>query len=129
MSLTRQTYGSFWLTSESPNDALPVARQLLVDLKATGPTEVELSAALSGLRTSLISSSLTPYNLSWSLGYWQLVLGDRLAVEDYVGAAEALTPAQIAATLAAYVRDVATAAAGGGSVIDPAQLNALFVSP
>ena len=115
LSFYRESFGSVWITSEAPLEALSVSRQVLADLKATGPTEAELAAARRSLTTELLSRSDTPSGIASTLADWELTAGSREALDDYLAALERATPAGVASLLDAYLRDVAVAAAGGGS--------------
>ena len=125
----RQSYGRVWITSESPLDALAVSRDILTDLKTTGPTEAELESARSALVTRLLASNDTPSSIALTLADWELTAGTREALDDYLAALDQATPSEVAGVLAGYLRDVRIAAAGGGSPLAESDLETWFVSP
>ena len=129
LSFYREGFGSVWLTSESPREALSVARRVLFDLKATGPSEAELAAARSSLVTGLLTSNDTPSGMAATLADWELTAGAREALDDYLVAMDAATPAGVASVLEAYLRDIEIAAAGGGSELSEQDLESWFVAP
>jgi zinc protease len=129
LSFYREAFGSVWLTSESPREALSVARRVLFDLKATGPTEAELAAARSAFITRLLTSNDTPSGMAATLADWELTAGAREALDDQLVAVEEATPAGVASMLEAYLRDIEIAAAGGGSELGEQDLESWFVAP
>jgi predicted Zn-dependent peptidase len=129
LAMSRHTFGRFWLSSEAPGEALPLAREVIAELKAAGPTEQELAAVKSALLTQLVAGNVSASSLSYTLGDWELTFGSRLSIDEYASAVETVTATDVSLSLDTYLRDVAIAAAGGGSALDATQLNALFVSP
>ncbi|HTV24241.1 MAG TPA: insulinase family protein, partial [Polyangiaceae bacterium] len=129
LSFYRESFGSVWITSESPLEALEVSRSVLADLKAQGPTEAELAAARRSLLTELLSDSDTPSGIASTLADWELTAGSREALDDYLAGLEQTTPQQVASVLDTYLRNEQIAAAGGGSELSILDLQGWLVSP
>jgi zinc protease len=126
----RESYGHIWLGTRSPREALPVVQQLLAELRTVGPEASELDAAREGIRTRLLSRSDDPWDLAFTLSDWQLTAGRHEAIEEYLDALQHAQPENVAAALNAYLREVKTAAAGGGDgTLSITDLNTVFVSP
>lgn len=129
LSFYRASFGNVWITTEAPSEALALARQIMIDLKAAGPSEAELAAARSSLSTQLLTRNDTPSGMASTLADWELTAGSREALDDYLAAIAAATPAGVASVLDAYLRDVEIAAAGGGSELTTEELETWFVAP
>jgi zinc protease len=125
----RESFGAVWLTSDTPLEALPIVRQILVELLSAGPDESELDAARNNVRTSLVAGSDDPASLAWTLADWQLTAGYRGALDEYMSTLDAVTPEAARAALEAHLRGVQTTAAGGGAPLTEADLAALFPEP
>jgi predicted Zn-dependent peptidase len=128
-SFYRNSYGHLWLASEAPREALPVASQLIADLQTLGPDQDELQSARARMRTELYGYGDEPAGLASLIADWELTAGAHEALEDYLIELDSAQPAQVAAALSAYLRNVKTCAAGGGSELIEEDLSPLFASP
>lgn len=129
LSFYRDTAGAIFITSNAPLEAIPVARQVIADLERDGPTEDELAAARAGQITALLTASDTPAGLASKLVDWHFTAGHREALDDYLAALQRATPAEIATAATQYLRDIKTAAAGGGSSLTETDVADLFPNP
>lgn len=129
LSFYRQTFGSVWLTSESPREALSVGARVISELKATGPSEAELAAARSSLSTQLLTGNVTPAGMAGTLTDWELTAGSREALDAFLAGVDQATPADVVSALAAYLRDPEITAAGGGGELDVSNLENWLPAP
>jgi predicted Zn-dependent peptidase len=125
---TRQTYGRFWLTTESPREALPIVRSIVADLKANGPDERELETARAALRTEILVDSSTAAGQASLLSDWAMTAGSRQGVDDLLGSLDSVSAADLSAALS-YLDGAKTTAAGSGGGLNTNDLTSLFVTP
>lgn len=122
----KQTYASVWLSTNAPNEALPLFREVIAELKSNGPDLEELDAVRSTVQTELFASIATPAGMAAFLASWELAAGDRRGIDDHFANLAAASPQDVAAALRTYLRDGATAAAGPGGELTEADLSALY---
>lgn len=125
LNFYRQSYGNVWITTPQPARAFAITRTNVTQLKAEGPLEGELARARAAFRKELLDQRATPAAIASSLADWQLTVG-RFSTDRVEGSLDAITAQEVAAALSAWLRDVATVAAGSGEPITEADLSSLY---
>jgi len=128
LTFTRQTFGRFWLTTDSPLQALPIVRAVAADLRANGPNQRELETARAALRTEILVGSSTVAGQASLLSDWQMTAGSRQGVDDMLGALDSVSAADLSAALS-YLDGAKTTAAGPAGALTAADLSSLFGNP